>query len=1185
MRFATWYAIVLSALTYAALSSDSTVAILPPAVFSGSKGRVLRMDLNTAFPKYCRHEPSARSPSCLIVLTSEPRRGDLFSDQGTSGKELHTQRESGNDAFCESNVWVYVEDTFTREDDDGDYTGSSGLYDQSDKRRFQIQDAKYYSGENFDAVNISIYSPPDAAAPNATSSIIIRMINHRPVAVSSTLVLRATDPWSESVTDANAKAFLFPRYVFLQGTDPDVSEENPDELMSADHVQIVRLKGVTNAAFVDRNLARVDGDEAFKDEANVYLLVNTSNAFKEAAALRVIFCQKDKEGALSVDNATTDIFIVPTGKSMLPAAPYDAGSTPQSFSVNRLTALPTLVTCRYLIGGTEQSDCQFGLLGGDILSVQVSMNALFPTDKGPIDIDVAQLVKPSLRLGEESDTEGSYRLTLRNESLSSWESYYPSTPESYFIPPLFAGRWLLSDITESSPPDVIDSTVHVTVEEYSIDSSSTPPLIIDSTLHAPLKVYSQYVATPRLVCDNVSFVWTSVTRLAPASCGRTTEYDTECTDASHRSASDSIEAELSAFHIVFESAELNKLVWYKDVDAVYLVRDVVLSSTSAGCVYHRKLFRPIIAGDLITSEEDLTWMPLEAAAIASSMCPEGSHAQITVALVLGESVACNFLISAPSTSRVPSTSNRRLFATEVVYDRNLLFQGSERGALVIPFLVHDAIGAVVNATSSSQHLTPEEQHRRLRLVQNVASHAVMASYSNGAAVYPLSVVAESRDVFAPQDAFRVSAPRAFKDAPEAAVWLSHVSRHLTAVTPLDFSKHAAPARRVEFSMRTLVAPPSNNKPSEFLRVSLIPDASSIPNVRRAPAHCDIDAAAPSAMTAAQLAEVSSRRFSFVKYDSSGYDKKTLLNAQTRGVAEGYDDIMLADSFPEKLWFQSPDINAHNLRLVVTKQPRLARVFASSPDESQMPWSAASKALGLPLVESRLDGDACGSLTLEVSATAAMVDATPGELPGYADDELRVAATDGAIVGPEVVFRIRVLKSKGDTSGYFDTEAVAIRSMDLPILVCAAIFLLSVVAYYRRKLRRMMFRRDADSDSTEDVEEDSRRRAAASSNILRSIRSMVATRSATLSTLISSRPGQRKHQRVRSDDAEDETALEEVQDSTKARLEVTTLAANENVVKHNSDDDWDAWETNGCAPHPSAAPVQPAPKKKGLAKND
>jgi hypothetical protein len=378
-----------------------------------------------------------------------------------------------------------------------------------------------------------------------------------------------------------------------------------------------------------------------------------------------------------------------------------------------------------------------------------------------------------------------------------------------------------------------------------------------------------------------------------------------------------------------------------------------------------------------------------------------------------------------------------------------------------------------------------------------------------------------------------------------------------------------PSRRLAFTSKRL---DSNGDLDDITLVDLRRDDKQGLSVIRSSAGCAPDVGGPTHFIGDHplLSSLQQNLFtSFTGREGSSYaDADLLAAAPLLRIEETFEMFIDSSDVAQTLYFSSEDRSSW---LVVTRHPKLMSVVSHYDSPTTAPWwtKAVPKAANGSKVPIRPTEtsfvEECAALVIQVDAVDEVLQQAVGEVVGYADDVLGVAVTDGRTVSAEVLVLLRITKprsSGGRNDGFTDA---AVRSMDAPLLVLCALVFVSVLLYYRRKIRRWVHRLDAASDSSEDIDEQRRVSEHRTESILKTIKSMVATKStAAFSRLSDGRSSTRVGTQHFSDD--DEMTAVTVQ--APRAITVSTVT--------DESDDWDDWESEGCAPHAAvAAPVRPA----------
>ncbi|CUG90772.1 membrane-associated protein, putative [Bodo saltans] len=384
MRTSTTFAVVsLIAALLLSIATRATGSTNNDRVVKTSKSRAARIDLNVLFSDWCNLNPSVEhaSPSasvpasCEVYLMNEPSRGELF-DVSTAGVEIHSN-SSQYYPYTQSNRWTYAEETYVGDGSDGN---DDDEYEHTSNKELSAS-VEFRSGSKYDHFSVGIFSPRGAPAPNASGVIVMHVINHKPQAISSTLILRRTQPWSMAdETSKNSTEYFFPRRQLLQAVDSDTTETHTTELTEISNIKIDWYAGSKETlmpTFVNSlgNAASSivqDGEESSAYDP-IFLSINTTVTAQPS--LMVHYNAVDSENATSLVG-TTYISVLEHGSSKLPEAPLHARQAPSDYVVDRLFGLPSVVLCKYMVGGATFSDCNFVLMGGDILAAQVSMGVI-----------------------------------------------------------------------------------------------------------------------------------------------------------------------------------------------------------------------------------------------------------------------------------------------------------------------------------------------------------------------------------------------------------------------------------------------------------------------------------------------------------------------------------------------------------------------------------------------------------------------------------------------------------------------------------------------------------------------------------------------------------------------------------------------------------------------------------------
>ena len=177
------------------------------------------------------------------------------------------------------------------------------------------------------------------------------------------------------------------------------------------------------------------------------------------------------------------------------------------------------------------------------------------------------------------------------------------------------------------------------------------------------------------------------------------------------------------------------MVWFKGFDITYVVMQVhsdnnVRPEEANGCFFLAIEFREVIRGDVIHSEEDLFWMPLQ------SECRK-SVLKLTVRAVLGPEELCTFNIHRPPKDRVVRSSavyipeRYRLFGGQSADDNSpMAGESAEIARGYIP------IGFELSAASRASN----DDDLKLRFVENVGSQTLFSAFTNIEATYPTAVL-------------------------------------------------------------------------------------------------------------------------------------------------------------------------------------------------------------------------------------------------------------------------------------------------------------------------------------------------------------------------------------------------------------------------------------------------------------
>ncbi|CUG90773.1 transmembrane protein, putative, partial [Bodo saltans] len=743
----------------------------------------------------------------------------------------------------------------------------------------------------------------------------------------------------------------------------------------------------------------------------------------------------------------------------------------------------------------------------------------------------------------------------------------------------------VSEITENSPPDAISTNWYVKLQE--IPTNKSEDVSNYASLKVPLRIYSQYVTPPQIQCDSAVFTWVRRTLVVPTYCGTSSQYDDDCNRYLTEGNQIQTVAVLHGFRIAFANTErLDDFVWTKDNDAVYLVTSVDAVSiyedpakADGGCIFHSLLLREITVGDVIHSESDLMWMP-EVSGVAPyryhgaggyQLC-KTRHSRLQLAVIVGEDIACSFTVSAPPPPPASAYHLIQAFESRLLnsYDAE---RSSSAGSFVIPFTLHD----VVLAQTKDVATLPEASTRAFTLIPNIASQALTLGYANGVITYPQKIISQHKSIYIPSDPFPPEPPQAVKQAYDGSddfFYAVHLRRQLAAVVTSLSS--AYPSRRLAFSSKTL----DSNADDEMILVDLRRDDKQGLSVTRSSVRCAPANGEPEPFKGKHelLSDLQQNFFtSFTGRDGAAYaDADLLAPMPLWRIEESFEVFISSSGTVETLYFANDERSSW---LVVTRHPKLMSVVSHYDSPNTAPWwtkavAKASNGSKLPVRPTETAFvEQCAALAIQVGVADDVLQQAAGEIVGYADDVLGVAVTDGRAVSPEVLILLRIarpLSSGGNHNDGFSDSAV--RSMDAPLLILCVLVCISVLLYYRRKIRRWVHRLDAVSDSSEDIEEQRRVSEHRSEGILKTIKSMVATKSTAAFSRLNNG---RSHQAVShlSDDDDDEM----VDVTVRAPLSVVAAAP-----AADESDDWDDWESAGCAPHAAvAAPArstEPAPLK-------